>query len=140
MEKSKEEKIGPWDFIKLMYNGGYNPEEHDKFYSPFLMSRILSTDNRMPKLLNMINVHGEVPKSTHFSFCQSLLKMTSGKLNTSYASEGLSIKTKKNFDKNCIMTFFQCGNNDYESVIENLTDEDIQSIVKYIEKNHLTEN
>lgn len=142
MAKPKEEKakFGPWDFIKLMQNGEYNPEEHDKFYSPFLMSRILSTDNRLPMFLNMINLYNEVPKNIHFTFCQSLLKMTKGRLNSSYVAEGLSIKSRKDVDKNSIMTFFECGNNDYESILENLTDEEIQTILKYMEKNHLMEN
>lgn len=142
MEKSKEEKskFGPWDFIKLMQNGEYNPEEHDKFYSPFLMSRIISTDERFPKFLNMINLYGEIPKDVHFSFCKSLMGMIKGRLNSSYVAEGLSIKSKKDEDKNILMTYFQCGENDYKSIVENLADSDIDKILEYAKRNHLMEN
>lgn len=142
MVKSKEEKskFGPWDFIKLMQNGEYNPAEHDKFYSPFLMSRIISTDDRFPKFLNMINLYGEIPKDVHFTFCKSLVGMVKGRLNSSYVAEGLSIKSKKNEDKNSIMAYFQCGENDYKAIVENMTDEEIQKVLEYMERNHLVGN
>ena len=33
------------------------------------------------------------------------------------------------------MLFFECGNNDSDSIMDNLSEKEIQDIVKYIEKN-----
>ena len=130
------DKPGPYQFyLMMMGKGEFIPEEHEKYYSPFLMSRYLSTDERMIKPLSFINIAKEsLSPSIHFQFCSSLIRGMRN-VNISYAKEGLSIAKKKDTDRDAVMLFFECGNNDCDTIMDNLTENEIQDIVKYIDKN-----
>lgn len=137
-ETEKVDRLNPWDFIRLMEKGEYDPTEHDKYYHPYMLSRVLSTDTKLIPALNAINLYNTLPQNVHFQYCQSLVKMV-GRVYSSYAKEGLNVNKKSNKVKDCIMTFFDFGENDYDNIIGQLTDEQVDEIVEYCERFKLCE-
>lgn len=136
MAKSKNE-YGPFYFVNLMKTGDYDPSEHDKFYSPFIISRYLSADVRLIPFLNRINLYDPLDKKVHFNFCKTIVSYVGGNVYTAYTKEGLSLKSKDTKTKDSIVKFFEVGDNDFESIVENLSEKEIDEILKYMERNHL---
>jgi hypothetical protein len=63
--------------------------------------------------------------------------MLPNRVYSAYVKEGLSVKSRDDKAKDAIMLLFQCGSNDYKEMIDMMTEEEIDQVIKYVERNHL---
>lgn len=98
-------------------------EDELSSYSPYVINRFVSMVDHYLPVVNELNQH-DIPKDVHHNFMRSFLPKR--KQFFKYIKDK---KEKDSFERECIQTYFECGPNDVDSMLDVMSPEELEFIV-----------
>ena len=110
-------------FTKDKTENPFNNLEFDKMYNPYLINRWVSTTEVFLPLVNLINRYDNIPKENHYEYLKNTLPQRKFYFRFPKLKKDINNKTKNN-----IIKYFECGQEDFEVIINTLSDDIIEII------------
>jgi len=117
--KNLTEKKEPWDSRN---------DEQTKSYDKFMVSRFLSCVDLFLPLVNQVNRYPNISKEAHYNFFLSVLPKRQFYFKYIKKEKELNKESKE-----AIAEYFEIGKKEVDSYIEQLTEHQIEQIVKKFE-------